>query len=194
MRLRSSPCCWLCRPAARAAACSWRTAGATPEAGGGAAGSGQSAEPAALEVVVGDGDACALKRDKRIVCWADPSTYENGMTDAPPGQFTHVEVGLSFACALRKDGTLACWGQNDNGETQPPAGRYVDVSCSDALACAIRTGGSAVCWGDPLDRPTPRGRLSWISAGDGACGITTSGHVACFQDSFGLPPQPPPGL
>src|SRR5207248_2030375 len=82
----------------------------------------------AIEVSVGQGTLCAVRRTGALVCWgsanggvlgesrrpdeyADTPVAIDGIADA-----VHVSVGGSSACAILRSGAVLCWGANTHGE------------------------------------------------------------------------------
>jgi alpha-tubulin suppressor-like RCC1 family protein len=125
-------------------------------------------------VAVGNGDACAVRRDGTVRCWgaghkgqlgngtgdgggpssAVPVTV-TGITNA-----TAIAVGSYYACALLADGTVACWGDNEDGtlgngtsvnSNVPVAvhglSNVVAISTGVEHACALLGDGTVKCWG-----------------------------------------------
>ncbi|MEZ4326302.1 MAG: hypothetical protein R3B40_13865 [Polyangiales bacterium] len=134
--------------------------------------------PDPVQVVVGDGFACARSADRSVRCWG-MDLYGNlgrGRIDEDPQPPT-VIPGLAAVdlvgsettvCARTVDGRSFCWGENEVGQlalghtervdtpTHVPAlDGVVDLSLSSQLLCARFADGSVRCAGD--HRPTGRG-------------------------------------
>ena len=61
--------------------------------------------PADGYIAVDPGDlfVCALRTDRRVVCWGDGS---DGKTKAPEGEFKELATGHHYACAIRLGGEV----------------------------------------------------------------------------------------
>jgi alpha-tubulin suppressor-like RCC1 family protein len=128
----------------------------------------------AVEVVVGDSHACALKNDGTVWCWGSNNLCQlgDGTTTAPycggvncsttPRKVAalgtgtkHLAAGGSSTCALRKDGTLWCWGSNTQGQLgigvapayggPTPCGAPAAVTALGNTVTAVALGNSHVC-------------------------------------------------
>ena len=88
--------------------------------------------PPAVEIVIGDGFACARHADGTATCWGNNGDGEAGgcstSTLARPTRVRglsgakHLAAGPSHACAVVDDGAVRCWGKNIAGAFGvPPA-------------------------------------------------------------------------
>ncbi len=97
--------------------------------------------PAAAQISVGEGYACARLTDGSLRCWGDNAFGELGQgapSDGPhpvpakvaiTSDVVDVAAGRAYAstCATKKDGTIWCWGQNVRGILGHTGGG--DISC-----------------------------------------------------------------
>ncbi len=118
--------------------------------------------------------ACGIRKNSRLYCWGDRTTYGVADSGAVTGnQLTPVEVGLGYndwvevaveyesACARRGFGQVYCWGKGNfgrlgNGSTTnfnvpTQVSGYLtdwsDIDVSGGHSCGIRGNGEAYCWG-----------------------------------------------
>ena len=108
----------------------------------------------------------------------------------------------AIAGALQADGNLVCWGGQPDGnqsfdQAVVPEGRFSQVSVSAEKlgehSCAVRWGGTLVCWGSE-DAPTPAGRFSQVSAGEGhGCALRWDGGLVCWGNNEHGQAEPPAG-
>ena len=107
----------------------------------------------AVQVAVGITTACAIRRDRTVVCWdhvlEEGKLWSGGVHDA-----ASLAMGYSKGCAVTRAGEVRCW---DATLQWPPRDRLATKvdGISDATAvavgmihaCALRRGGTVVCWG-----------------------------------------------
>ena len=150
------------------------------------------------EVLSAGGEhTCALKADRRVVCWGD-NTYGQSTPPANLGVVRSVSAGDFLTCAVKADGSVACWGDNFNGRSTPPAdlGVVRSVSADSFHTCAVKTDGTVTCWGwDNYGEGTPPADLSRvyaISAGEWhTCAAKQNGTVICWgRNTFGQSTPP----
>jgi hypothetical protein len=80
------------------------------------------------------------------------------------------------SCALAANGSWKCWGQLGSNIGESGLGPVVALAAGFDAGCQLDSNGEASCTGTTV----PPGKYSSIDAGsDLACGITTSGLVAC---------------
>jgi len=127
----------------------------------------------ATTIATGSADLCYTRPDGTAACWTTtlegepwyeiPVTATRELTSLPDlNGVVALYRGGGFDCARRKDGSIACWGDYDQGQLGD--GEFAVVGSSVPLPLA-------------LDDAT------WSSIGAGlgaACGILTSGGVACW--------------
>lgn len=126
----------------------------------------------ALDVAVGDSQACALLVNGDVVCWGDNSQLESGQADGGPfvidparvnglANVVGLTLGEFVSCARLTGGNLACWGDNRSGllanASMPPftasalavqvAGGVERLAIGGRTLCALRDGGAVECWG-----------------------------------------------
>jgi alpha-tubulin suppressor-like RCC1 family protein len=78
---------------------------------------------AAVQLDVGHSHACAVRRDRRVVCWGrnEEGQLGNGAFDDSPtpvevtelDDVVSVDASVHHTCALRADGTVWCWGMHE---------------------------------------------------------------------------------
>ena len=128
----------------------------------------------ATRVAVGQGHACALRRNGKVACWGSGDHMEVGVTAEyrktaadVPGVSDVVALGAGgeATCAVKKNGTVLCWGGGNEGELGngrevkasgpvPVTGLSdaIDVSVGFMHACALRRTGQVACWGSNLNK------------------------------------------
>jgi alpha-tubulin suppressor-like RCC1 family protein len=82
----------------------------------------------AVTVAVGDGHACALRHDGRVLCWGENGSGQLGLGSVTTQQsfaptlvsslsgVVGIAAGGSVTCAVLVDGTARCWGLNNAGQ------------------------------------------------------------------------------
>ncbi|HUA12238.1 MAG TPA: hypothetical protein VMA83_09555 [Solirubrobacteraceae bacterium] len=131
-------------------------------------------EGAAIQVSVGEAEACAVLADGKVYCWGEDSFGQlgNGKVEEDvlrPTEVTGVEhatqvsVGQHDACAVLSDGHVDCWGENargqvgdemkENGDISTPVEvknleKALEVQVGWTFACARIEGGTVKCWGE----------------------------------------------
>ena len=118
-----------------------------------------SVDPA-VQISVGQSQACAVRESGALTCWGFGPEREG-----PPGSYRSVSVSYEHACAVRESGEVVCWrydylvGEDYFGAADAPAGSYRSVSAGANHSCAVRESGEIACWGSgALDAPPGRYR------------------------------------
>lgn len=143
----------------------------------------------ASSVAFSAGSGCVLQTDGKLVCvW--PRTPSLAV---PSGTFVAAGGADTFACAADAAGALTCFGST---VPAPPSEPHHALSVGEHGACALANSDSSVsCWGTiGTVAPTspPPGAFTQVSVGsDHACGLDTSGNVACWGDSSAATSAPP---
>jgi hypothetical protein len=143
------------------------------------------------QIAAGLYHGCGIRSDDgTLACWG---SNLQGQAVPPAGSFQTIAGGRFDTCAVSSDGTLSCWG---SGVTPPPD-VYASVGAGSAAGrrCAIRADGSAVCFGGVSgdgSQPPPASFKAVASGLFESCGITTDGHIACWDLDF-RQAQPPSG-
>lgn len=128
--------------------------------------------PDPVQVVVGEGFACARSRDRRVYCWGYDTEGSLGLGQLPqdeqhpprelPGlRAVDLMASESAVCARSEDGRSYCWGANGLGQlglghTQhvvtpthvPSLDGVVDLALGPDTVCARDLDGSVRCAGD----------------------------------------------
>ena len=156
-----------------------------------------------LQVVVGNGFSCALRKNFSPTCWDrdegrrehDPSEYFG--TEVLQGSIPEVSVSLSVtgaevaasqltvvglhACGVLADATVTCWGDWARGVLAPPAGQYTAVTSFSTYTCGLLEDHTVRCWGANQFRIDETDLFRQFSAGRRhACGIRTDQTLVCF--------------
>lgn len=134
----------------------------------------QGLEANVVELVPGNLNACALRRDGSV--WCDGTGYygllgpdrsgENlpmARLEQMPTGIVQLSMGYDYACALTLYGGVKCWGKNEYNQlgsvgtellssTTPEEvmglpDAALTLSVSDANACATLASGNVHCWG-----------------------------------------------
>ncbi len=122
-----------------------------------------------VEVALGQNHACAILRDRKLMCWganyAGQLGREEPMTWLPPVEVdlpeavTDVALGKDHSCARLVDASMWCFGDNSQGQVGVPAPsferkpRRVEIPAATAITagrfatCAAVDGGTVLCWG-----------------------------------------------
>lgn len=128
------------------------------------------------QVAVGDGFACALKRDNTLYCWGQNDRGQLGRPGLQPlsarpvivnANYLSVAAGAAHACGVRVGNSLWCWGENTSGQAGAPAAEsfvteprrvslpgegqpltWSAVVAGQSHTCALTTEGQIWCWGD----------------------------------------------
>ena len=126
-------------------------------------------------VTVGEGHACATRKDGGLWCWGNNGWGQLGLgtpaaSAGRPHQVTtpaadgwaSAAAGADHTCAVRTDDTLWCWGDNQTGQlglgstadqdlpqqvTTPAAGGWASVAAGGLDTCAVRSDATLWCWG-----------------------------------------------
>jgi alpha-tubulin suppressor-like RCC1 family protein len=152
---------------------------------------------AVVQVVAGDLSTCALRGDRRVVCWGRGYGYP--VNELPPSApvfrvlngLDEVELLMPGGfCARRLDQSVWCWGPAGTPIEPPAPGAYLDESMhlepeaqgaravaftGDGL-CVLKADQSLWCWGDmyPYTNLSP-GPFEGLSGLD-----LTGGHPYCL--------------
>lgn len=119
----------------------------------------------ALQLVAGQGFACARLATGRVQCWGrgDEGQLGQGVQSGaqPPSVVAldtaalELTAGAAHACALLSTGAVRCWGSNDRGQLGqgslvdvPLGGVATRVAAGGAHTCARLESGAIRCWGD----------------------------------------------
>ncbi len=119
---------------------------------------------AAVAIAVGAAHACAIARDRTVVCWGDDQHHQLGKRTGSDGTVSgladvdEIAAGGDTTCA-RAGGTVACWGGNasaqlgdpsmmDRAEPRTVAGAEgaTAIALGERHACAV-IAGEVACWG-----------------------------------------------
>lgn len=163
-----------------------------------------------LDVMVGDGFVCALRRDRQVYCWGDNRSGQlgDGTTQAratprpvlttqggaPLTGVLQIATGADFACARLEGGRVQCWGGNASGQLGPghgsvrtPVPWVPSVGAAEVLdATEIAAGASYTCVLRAEATPYCVGLNNTGQLGDG----TDADHVdavAVLEGSTGQP-------
>jgi hypothetical protein len=138
------------------------------------------------QIDLAKGIACGIKSDGTIACAGHDF-------DVPSGTFLELSVGSRTLCAIRSDGSLVC--ATDDPATAPalaqvPSGTFTKVSTNGTQACAVRADETIACWGWETMGSTwpPAGAFDDVDLEEGACGLTTAGHLECWGTDCGAIP------
>lgn len=110
----------------------------------------------AIEIAAGNSHACAIKKDRSVVCWGGHSG--EGLTDkagARPvkgiANARGLALNLQSSCAIRTDGTVACWGVDGPAVNEPGVKNAQDLARTQFSTCVSVGTGSLTsgvkCWG-----------------------------------------------
>lgn len=98
----------------------------------------------AVQIDVGDIEACALLSDGTVSCWTGTAASDVGLTSV-----VHVDSGRDWSCAVRTNGRVYCWG--DFYGTTPVEIEGIDnataVSVGFSYACVLKADATASCFG-----------------------------------------------
>lgn len=107
----------------------------------------------AVNVSVGGGITCVLKRNGNVVCWGTDSYHH--LYNYTGGDAVAVVAGATVTCILRSNGNVLCQGTSSFGETAGYNGAdAVGLASADREWCVVRSGGGASCWGQSNSGPT----------------------------------------
>ena len=132
-----------------------------------------------LDLGLGSGGGCGVKRDGGVACWGD--------SPAPPawieGDMVAISAGEAHLCGLRKTGELLCWGEDRSGSTRPPSGVFTQVVSGRNFSCALRDDGAVACWGEGeavAEAPRGTGHSDLAADGGSACAIDAQARIRCW--------------
>lgn len=127
-----------------------------------------------------------------------------------PGGPLELAAGFVHTCVLNTEGNVACWGAGFDGQLGSgnllnhdiptpvvglprPAGEVDSVDMGYPTACALNAALGIDCWGYLVGNGSlnsyskaqsvtdlPTGSYTQVSAEDGACALSASGHLACW--------------
>ncbi len=126
--------------------------------------------PTARAVVAGRNHTCAIRIDRRVVCWGSNlgGQLGDGTTTPRPSPVlvstltnaSALALGERHTCALRTDRTVWCWGTNRNGQLGdgtttdrltpvqvPGITTGSTIAAGARHTCVTTTAGTASCWG-----------------------------------------------
>ena len=132
--------------------------------------------------------ACALGRDREVICWGDPDDLAAGPT---PSLLTEtLTVSPTHNCALHTAVIPVCWGTGPGAVVpQRPEFYGADIVAGSGHTCMrMYAGQPPVCWGrDDLGQSSPPPiEFQQMVAGDGfTCGLTpitgpAGGMLVCW--------------
>ena len=116
--------------------------------------------------------------------------------------FKQISSGQTSACGLTYRNVTWCWGSNalsalGVGDDQPryaPARvltdlRFDTISAGGVQQCGRLPSNDVYCWGMQHTKPTlVTGRkFTWVSSGNGSCGIDMGGALLCWNGPDGAP-------
>ncbi len=122
--------------------------------------------------------ACAVKADRTVVCWGNPSS-DQGQATVPTAlasaTFSSVYAGDYYSCGIldgqnmQSEGAVKCWGDGNYATTNP--GRTPDD----------HTTGGATPYEERAPLPTLATGFNAISSGSVVtCGMTTDAKMVCW--------------
>jgi hypothetical protein len=146
-----------------------------------------------LQIDAGNSQACGVREDQGLYCWAEAvNTYNLDPNPVPDGAYQQVACGRNFNCGLLATGAVSCWGDvpEDLPATLPgpfsqiSAGSYeCDVrGCTSGgrTLCALSPDGGADCRGAPLGADLPAGNFFAIdTSGNDVCLLAPDGKAHC---------------
>jgi hypothetical protein len=135
-------------------------------------------------IAVANWNACGLRLDGTVSCWASGGNPDYGQTTPPAGTFRALSVNGLTSCGIQtSDNSIACWGYDSFG-TAPPSGSFKALSIGRLNACALGTDGTLHCWGhDASVTAAPAGSFDQLSVGSfHACAIQ-AGALHCWGDN-----------
>jgi hypothetical protein len=163
----------------------------------------------AVDISVGEGHACALKKDGSVACWGAPSRtmvgrptlFERlGLKDYRAGRVValpNVRHAVALAsyqtqvCVVESDGQLVCFGNFSPPPPQlPPLVRVV----LSRTSCGITRANGVVCWGAlPREEPARvvnlNGVLSIAAGWMSTCAVKSDHSLACWGGTVSGQPK-----
>ncbi len=163
----------------------------------------------AVQLAVGGGHACALRRTGTVVCWGKDMDGQlgdrragNGVSSDHPvevaglGDVTAIAAGTNATCAVSK-GSVWCWGSLAEFHASPkpmwaePAqiagiDGAVEVTVAETEACARSGTGTVQCW-TATTKPFGRDHgkaVQLVSGFRHHCARMESGAVRCWGDNL----------
>ena len=120
-----------------------------------------------IDISAGEGHTCALRSDKKAVCWgyhADGRQAVPGSAGSDDGFGVHNYIDIATGglpnCAIREsDGSLSCWN-NEKSQYLPDASvremrGFQSLGAGRFHMCGINSASSLVCWGAGYVIPFP---------------------------------------
>jgi len=144
-------------------------------------------------LAVGDGQACWVRPDRRVVCWGANDrgqvTGRAGPLDGPRlvrgvTEAVEVRAGRGCSCARTESGAAFCWGSCENlpeGARPPEPVDRAELSWTRrrALAdCTLDVGGSVSC---VLDAPGDAATVPLAGVDEPAVELAASMELACVR-------------
>jgi len=107
----------------------------------------------AVNVSVGGGITCVLRKNGNVNCWGTDSY--NQLFNYTGGDAVAVAAGATVTCILKSNGNVVCQGANSFGQAVGYNGAdAVGLASADREWCVVRSGGGAFCWGQSDSGPT----------------------------------------
>ena len=154
---------------------------------------------------------CAVRRSGEVTCWGD-GVDEARVSDFPRAR--RISLAEHRGCVLTTTDEVVCFNallRNWTKVAGIDARGATDLLVDDGGGCVVRPDGLA-CWNGSADDPAARGlarpwfendhrwtsdlplpgTLGWTPVG--LCGVTSSGHLRCWDPSPCSDPADRPGL
>lgn len=164
-----------------------------------------------VRLAVAGNHTCAIRYDRRVVCWGANNHGQLGLGDARMRDtptvvtsltdVTQVAVGTNHSCVLQRSGQVWCWGDNRFGQsagsttqqTTPmrvsALSNVMKIAAGGNTTCALQSDGYLICWGAEIgDVPsfTPIRAVSDVAdmaiGYAHACAVQITGTVYCWGD------------
>ncbi|MBI5500261.1 MAG: hypothetical protein HY907_08465 [Deltaproteobacteria bacterium] len=155
--------------------------------------------PPPATLAVGEGHACWIRPDRRVVCWGENDAGQvdgrPGPTGGPrvvPGVVDAVEIaaGGGCSCARTGDGRVVCWGRCDamRREDRPGYGdrRYNRWwgSTAGGFGCSIASAGRIYCSRDGTAGSTRR-ESEFVDFAAPVADAAVTAELVCVRDAQG---------
>ena len=145
-------------------------------------------------VSAGTQHGCAIKNDRRAVCWGDNSFDQS--SPATAGQWFSVAAGDRHSCGIKIDNTVTCWGDGP-GAQNTPSDQFLTMDAGWNHNCGVRIDNTLKCWGGNVSEqsrvPSTLNQTRFLSVDAGEkhnCAITVGGLANCW----GFRPGHLPGI
>ncbi|RUO71767.1 InlB B-repeat-containing protein [Idiomarina ramblicola] len=141
------------------------------------------------EIDVGNGFACAIRDDGKLLCWG--SSFLAYAAPAGAGPYHSLSIGQSRACVLDGSGRAQCWGENTDFFPAPDT-QFVQLSLSSHRdyfsVCGVTASGEVECWGSINENDIPRDNVKQVSVHRwGGCAVMDDASLQCWgNNSYGL--------